>query len=445
VIGVPADALGDLDGLRRALGAPQARALGDRLEPPFAPDLIGAALPPEATSLTLAARAGVQPWDLGLVVRTPRGTIVTLALGTAPATGTVLRAGVPERARGGDVVAIQLRATDAAAASAAHQGAEDGADATIERGTVLIGALRADGADVTDWSGWQGRTGAEAVPEAGGLRLTYTGGGGTSLIRPPHPTDTRPLPVVVTPDVAAGLAGGRTLRLAFAGDTLTARVVGTIPRLPGVGSSAVLADGPALSAALDADRPGSGVPRELWIGADDPAALESALERPPFAGLERSSRRAVAERLADDPLARGTLLVLLAAAVVAPLLALIGVALAATAELRDESGALLDLEAQGVPPRTLRRGLRLGAVLTAVLGVGGGTVVGVLLTRSVVDLLLLTASAEPPQPPLVAQIDWAVATVAAACFLLMATAATALVTRSAFRGPVAGRAAGTDL
>jgi hypothetical protein len=251
--------------------------------------------------------------------------------------------------------------------------------------------------------------------------------------------------VVVTPDVAAGLAGGRTLRLAFAGDTLTARVVGTIPRLPGVGSSAVLADGPALSAALDADRPGSGVPRELWIGADDPAALESALERPPFAGLERSSRRAVAERLADDPLARGTLLVLLAAAVVAPLLALIGVALASTAELRDESGALLDLEAQGVPPRTLRRGLRLGAVLTAVLGVGGGTVVGVLLTRSVVDLLLLTASAEPPQPPLVAQIDWAVAAVAAACFLLLALVATALVTRSAFRGPVAGRAAGTDL
>jgi hypothetical protein len=38
VIGVPADALGDLDGLRRALGAPQARALGDRLEPPFAPE-----------------------------------------------------------------------------------------------------------------------------------------------------------------------------------------------------------------------------------------------------------------------------------------------------------------------------------------------------------------------------------------------------------------------
>jgi ABC-type lipoprotein release transport system permease subunit len=153
----------------------------------------------------------------------------------------------------------------------------------------------------------------------------------------------------------------------------------------------------------------------------------------------------VATRLADDPLARGTLLVLLVAAVVAPLLAVVGLALAAAADLRDEGGALLDLEAQGVPPRTLRRGLQVGSVMVAVTGLLGGVAVGALLTRSVVDVLLVTAAADVPEPPLVARVDWLAVAPAAACYLLVGLAAVAAVTRSAFRAPVAGRAVATDL
>jgi ABC-type antimicrobial peptide transport system permease subunit len=88
--------------------------------------------------------------------------------------------------------------------------------------------------------------------------------------------------------------------------------------------------------------------------------------------LAVSSRRALAANLAGDPLSRGALIVLAGAALGSILLALLGLLLLLAADVRDERGELLDLEAQGAGPQLLRRHLRLRGGLVAALGLVGG-------------------------------------------------------------------------
>ena len=70
--------------------------------------------------------------------------------------------------------------------------------------------------------------------------------------------------------------------------------------------------------------------------------------------LEVESRRALEADAGRDPIAHGTLLALAVAAVVALGLALAGILLTVLGDLRDESGELFDLEAQGASPSLLR-------------------------------------------------------------------------------------------
>ena len=51
------------------------------------------------------------------------------------------------------------------------------------------------------------------------------------------------------------------------------------------------------------------------------------------------------------------------------MLAAVGLLLTVVGDLRDESGELYDLEAQGATPRDLRRHVLLRAAIVAVLGV----------------------------------------------------------------------------
>jgi ABC-type lipoprotein release transport system permease subunit len=182
---------------------------------------------------------------------------------------------------------------------------------------------------------------------------------------------------------------------------------------------------------------------ELWLDADSPALapeLEAALRRPPFDVLQKVSRRAYANEIEAEPIARGSLLMLVAAAVVAVALAVAGLALGVLTELRDERGELLDLEAQGAAPSALRRQLRLRALAVGVFGLVGGVLAGALLAALVVRLVALTASATEPEPPLVLSLGWSAVL---AGLVLGGIAAAALVltaTARAFRSPAAARA-----
>ena len=89
------------------------------------------------------------------------------------------------------------------------------------------------------------------------------------------------------------------------------------------------------------------------------------------------------------------------AAIAGLLLSVGGLILGAVTDLRDESGELADLEAQGIPPSSLRWH---ALARTAWLTIGGGIaglVAGLLLAVVVTGALALDAEGRLPIPPLV--------------------------------------------
>jgi len=279
------------------------------------------------------------------------------------------------------------------------------------------------------------------------VRLAYRlGPGAFGVLRRPLPTDSAPLPVLASPDVAAAADPNGELTLSFDGGTLQAEVAAVADRFPTVDSGGfVVADEPALSAALNAQQASTGTPGELWLQPHNPSRageLDAALARPPFDVLDRASRTGIEDELAADPLSHGVLVTLGGAAALALVLALAGLLLAVASDLRDERAELYDLEAQGVEPSTLRRELRLRAAILGGAGLLCGLVVGIVLSRSVVDLVLVSANAGAPQPPLVEATRWLTVLGAAVVFVLLATLGVLAITRAAFRRQIPSRPIG---
>ena len=114
------------------------------------------------------------------------------------------------------------------------------------------------------------------------------------------------------------------------------------------------------------------------------------------------------------------------------MLALVGLLLIVVTDLRDESGELFDLRAQGVTARELRRYLRVRAALVAVAGVVGGVVTGAILVSLVSSVVSVTAGATTPIPPLVVSLDWRVLFLG---FVAFVVAASLVVTAASARTP----------
>src|SRR5207237_3582470 len=114
-------------------------------------------------------------------------------------------------------------------------------------------------------------------------------------------------------------------------------------------------------------------------------------------------------------------------------LALLGVVLGLVADLRDEHGELFDLESQGARPSLLRRHLRLRALAVAGFGLAGGVVTGAILSALVVDLVVLTAGAAHPEPPLRLALGWQIAALGLALFAAVGGVLVAAIARGAVR------------
>jgi ABC-type lipoprotein release transport system permease subunit len=203
----------------------------------------------------------------------------------------------------------------------------------------------------------------------------------------------------------------------------------------------VVVDQPALAAALNAASPGFGFPTELWLDVPGSrrAAVEARLRQPPFTALTVSSQSQREAALRDEPIARGALAMLEAAAITAVVLALLALVLGAVSERRDEAAELFDLEAQGVAPASLRRQLRLRASMAGLAGAVGGAVTGFALSLLVVRFVELTANASVPEPPLELAPDWPLILVAAAIGAVVAAVLVGLATHRAFRDRVPTR------
>ena len=393
----------------------------------------GVQIPADARVLTLPVRAHGDELAVRAVIL-HGGRAYGLPLGTT-ASGR-LAARIPAGARGGLLLSFTFDLTG----TGLHGVANGGGNAlTYAVGTMRIGVPHADGRPLPfDFAAWTGTGGI--TPVGGGSRYFVTNDA-VARFRARQTTDGRPVPVVVTRALASAAGPGGILPIDVGNGTITARVVAEARRIPTIDGDAVLADAPTLSVALAADAPGAGAPTEAWLIAPrgKAAALDSALTQPPFNVLTVTSHRELLSQLRSEPLARGTLLTLGGAALVALGLALVGLLLGVVADVRDERGELFDLEAQGAEPSTLRAHLRLRSGFVAGFGLVGGIVTGAILAILIVALVTLTAGAISPEPPLLLGVDWPVLLLGFVVYAALAAVVVGIATRRAFRGDVAGR------
>jgi hypothetical protein len=292
------------------------------------------------------------------------------------------------------------------------------------KGTVTFGTPRVDGTPIPRaFARWVGTGGISGRGLTFGYVLTPDL---NAVFRPRQPTDGRPLPVLVTPTVAAAAGPHGILPLDIEGEQIAARVVGVVQRFPSIDGDAVVADLQQAGTRLDTRSPGLGTPDELWLnGTTAPQAPE----------LTVASHAETLAHLRADPLARGALITLAGTAAVALLLALLGLVLAVVGDVRDDRGELFDLEAQGASPATIRTHLRLRSALVAVFGVLGGIGLGAILSVLVISLVSVTASAAEPEPPLRLSLDTPLLALAAVAYVAAAMLLVGLATALRGRAP----------
>jgi hypothetical protein len=246
------------------------------------------------------------------------------------------------------------------------------------------------------------------------------------------------MPVVASTEVARAAGGiGATTVLDFQDTRIDARIVGIASRMPSVPAELgpfVLADQAWLSTALNANAPGEGTPREIWISAPGDSSAAAALARPPFSSLVAASRSTEQHRLSSDPLAHATAIALGAAGIVALLLAVLGFWVGVVSELHDEKSDFFDLEAQGLAPAEMRRQLRMRGLILLVLGVAGGLGLGALLSRLVVSLVRVAGTSGVPEPPLRLDPDWLVGGLGIVALLAAALLVAEGASLASFRG-----------
>ena len=350
-------------------------------------------IPVSGSTLTIPVRSWVrtQPGQIDVTawLTTPdgreRGTALTLDRGTL--SGPLPDLGVPAQ-----LTSITLRENIEDLTRRAHKSGEGGTPEADLAGRVVLGLpVGAQGS----WSQWSSLT-ARASGSTD-LTIEYLLSGPVAIVRP-GAADRAPVPVLVDPVTASR---GAELRLDLGvGESVAARVVGSLPRFPTLGERFVVADRASLAAALEDHLPGSAAPHEVW--ATGPSApVATALAAAPYDQLAVRTQEARRTALESDVVSQGAAWLLLVAAAVSLLVAILSLVLLVVGERRDDAGQLVAQEADGIATSTLRRSLWWRAVAVAVPGLVLGTVAGLLLTRSVSTLVALSATGTAPVPPLV--------------------------------------------
>ena len=402
--------------------------------------LRGTRIPIDAREFRLPVTIRGDSIHLSANIRTRNGRFILLDLGEPDNTGrpVVARAPIPPAGRGGRLVGFVVEFSRAEAFGAAHRSAEKAPTFAVFRAGVLeLERPQVSGAsgtqtlpvDYRDWVGAKGTRPPAATARSLALRYLLTQDQ-VFRLRPVQPTDNGPVPVIASPSLAHAI-GDATLPLFVNNASVAVRVAGTARRFPTTSGDFVIFDRSRLETALNSSVPGSAVADEAWVSGRP--GLTSTLTRNPPTPVRITSRRAVEQELRSDPLARGSLLVLGAAALLALVLSLVGLALTVAVELHDESGELFDLETQGMGPAALRRQVRLRAGAVLLAGLVGGLLLGAVLALVVLKALAVSANSTKPVPPLVLAPDWPVLILGFVAFAALAFGLVALLTRASFR------------
>jgi hypothetical protein len=414
-LALPGRALDQVRGWRSDFASASPATLGTRLTPRPA----GQALMtlPRGRQFTLPVTATGDNIGVRAFFRSPLGDYVAVGLGhTRAGHRVVLRGRIPFRR----ATLAQLRfdiLNNGRLTANAGTGIQPSA-----KGTLVFGTPRVNGTPVR-FTKWIGTGGAGGTAAKIGYVLTPDRVG---AFRPKQPTDGFALPILATPAVAASAGPNGIVALSVEGEPVAARVVGVVQRFPSTVGDAVVADIQQAGTRLDTSSPGLGTADELWLNSATP---------PHVPQVSVQSHAAVLAQLQDDPLARGALLTLAGTAIVALLLALVGLVLSVVADVRDDRGELFDLEAQGAAPSTIRAHLRLRALLVASFGILGGLVLGAILSALVISLVSVTAAAEKPEPPLLLSLDLPLLLLAAIVYVALAMVLVGAATMLRGRAP----------
>lgn len=382
IVGLPPDALPGLPGWRSDFSTTPVDVLADRLTlvpPPGGWTVAGHRLDAASADLVLRFTYGGRPLRLDAVVATAGGDSAVVRLGVVDETMTSIAAPLPEGTAGGLLTALVFRNPGLVAGSG-HQD-------ELRRATVAFTGL--DGL-------------VDAAPRE--LEVFTTA---AEIIRAPQVTDGLRLPAIVSPDLAATASADGELDLQVGNEaTIPLRIVGVADRMPSVVDERPRFVAVALEpwlVALASAVPGAGRPTEMWIGVPDPARLEAireALEAAPFRYAQVTARSDLVTERSGDPLSQAIVWTLIVAALAGLVLSVGGLLLGTVTDLRDERGELADLEAQGVPPSTLRWHALARTAWLAGGGALAGIAVGVVLTFLITAALSLTAEGATPIPPL---------------------------------------------
>jgi hypothetical protein len=286
------------------------------------------------------------------------------------------------------------------------------------------------------------------IDQAGGVAelVRVAAGEPDSLVGERRPDDSRSLsfsvvsydtvdtvPVLVTAAVldALRVEVGELAPVKVRGVELNLQVVGTIDAVPGTSRSpaAVIADLPTLSLALGRARPTAVPVTEHWVAvAEDPAQVAAEAERLP--GVRVLDPAGQAEAAGREPYGIGGRSALFAAALGALLLAMIGIGVDIRATARRRVGEFAVLQTMGAGSRLLSRAVLAEQGFLAGLGVLVGLAVGIGVAATLAPLLILTPSADRPEPEALLSVPWlpvlgtAVGLFAAAMLVSGAVAAT---------------------
>ncbi|MEU1247432.1 FtsX-like permease family protein [Micromonospora arida] len=239
--------------------------------------------------------------------------------------------------------------------------------------------------------------------------------------------DNKPIPVLMTPGVinALSLRIGDTVDLTLSGATLPVHLVGELDSVPATTGEGVLLD---LPVAVDAMIRSSGAVRpvpEWWVGASDANAAAQAARALP--GVTVLNREAAIEAAADDPYWRGSRTGMLAAALGAVLLALVGLMVDVWATARRRLGEFAVLHTLGATPRLMARALLAEQTFLAGIGVGVGLLLGTAVSATMAPLVILTPAAGRPTPPAAFVLPWVPIGLTAVGLLLAALAFSAFI------------------
>jgi hypothetical protein len=411
-IGLPAAGLELLHGWRGSdASAPRSQLTGQLRWPGQARNP-GPGLSRTARSVSVAVFAPGAGVAVSAELRDREGAMRTLGLGETGPRHSRLTAPLP-RGRW-ELESLELDEPAGLAATNGHQLAENPAARTRFSTRLRIGPVEALGGRGrvlarVPIAGWRAVGAADrASPRGQGLSVRFVTSGAAGVVRPVQPSDSRPLPILVDPETAGAAGAGGQLPLSVNGVALRAHVVGVLRRFPTLASNAtrfVVADQAQLEGAVDAAEPAAGQPNELWLSTSDPSRLRTALSSPRLSELNFKFRSQIEQMLRSDPVARGLLGAVVAAAAIALLIACLGVIVVLLGSGRDPA-LERDLITQGLGPAALRAELQVRVAAIAGLGIVLGLIVAVALARLAVGTVRGAVTLSAPRPPLVTVVPW---------------------------------------